>query len=355
MKSDGHDFALVNGATHLLGIDWVPVALKPDQQSTSKERVPKRTACGNVTRAALFIAPAPTKEFDWTFHIEPTDQSLLDTTILRANSKRVRAFPKGLNLLLETIGKKVPLLDGTAKRYDATKWDAGIIEAEVTPPRSLLEAGVTPFACRDGKCVLGQPNGKVAKRKQFLDAPKQLCAYGPWIQEAVHYFHPEIHPAEALYWREASGAWNILMLQDGSDRFDARRPGRWYTVLGQVGGAANQADAEHWVQEAMIGEFTIPLGPGFAAPIDVTLLGEEHLDDVGKAYGDYPASQAPHSGTSGEQVRVSDPRIHAAIFHKRVGDAGFLVIRARIRGGVQGNVFENQGAYARVRITGTKP
>ena len=56
-----------------------------------------------------------------------------------------------------------------------------------------------------------------------------VCVYGPYVTESVHGNRPEIHPAEALWWRNMQGvdwkcteaqSWTFLHVQDGSHRFD---------------------------------------------------------------------------------------------------------------------------------------
>jgi hypothetical protein len=56
-----------------------------------------------------------------------------------------------------------------------------------------------------------------------------LCAYGPYVTEAVHGNRPEIHPTQAVWWRNKQGvdwqaseaqSWTLLHVQDSSDRFN---------------------------------------------------------------------------------------------------------------------------------------
>lgn len=52
---------------------------------------------------------------------------------------------------------------------------------------------------------------------------RQVCVYGPWVVEQFHEDVPEIHPIEQLWFVGAEGKLTWLLLQDRSDRFDARR------------------------------------------------------------------------------------------------------------------------------------
>jgi hypothetical protein len=55
-----------------------------------------------------------------------------------------------------------------------------------------------------------------------------LCVYGPYVTESVHGNRPEIHPTQALWWRNKQGldwesteaqSWTLLHVQDASERF----------------------------------------------------------------------------------------------------------------------------------------
>ena len=64
-----------------------------------------------------------------------------------------------------------------------------------------------------------------------------ICMYGPWVGDGGHGGRPEIHPSEAIWWRDGEnkqenvtllgggtvpqgdGAYHIMLLQDDSNRF----------------------------------------------------------------------------------------------------------------------------------------
>jgi len=51
---------------------------------------------------------------------------------------------------------------------------------------------------------------------------KQIAVYGPWIYDKGHCYHPEIHPAEQIWWSENVGRnrqYNLNLFCDSSRRF----------------------------------------------------------------------------------------------------------------------------------------
>lgn len=56
----------------------------------------------------------------------------------------------------------------------------------------------------------------------LLRTGKKICVYGPWIYDKGHCCHPEIHPAEQLWWSEAQEnevKYNCNVICDASKRF----------------------------------------------------------------------------------------------------------------------------------------
>lgn len=66
--------------------------------------------------------------------------------------------------------------------------------------------------------------GYIARIKEMADTRigKKICVYGVWIWDEGHCCHPEIHPAEQLWWSEpqANGTkYNLNVICDASRRF----------------------------------------------------------------------------------------------------------------------------------------
>lgn len=61
----------------------------------------------------------------------------------------------------------------------------------------------------------------------------KICTYGPWVGNHAHGRRPEIHPAEIFWWRDAGGEsegfelFDVLLIQEGSDRFSQPSSGPW--------------------------------------------------------------------------------------------------------------------------------
>jgi len=86
------------------------------------------------------------------------------------------------------------------------------LEAEVTPDETFYG---NPFFPKDGASPL---------------VGHDIGVYGPWVQDKNHGLRPEIHPSEALWWRDVReeesvslSTYHLLVVQDDSNRFD--RPG----------------------------------------------------------------------------------------------------------------------------------
>jgi hypothetical protein len=78
-----------------------------------------------------------------------------------------------------------------------------------------MEAEITPSS----KFYENQWWSKKAKKAAL--AGKQICAYGPFVEEEWHGKRPEIHPSELYWWRDndIQSYW-LLLQEDASGRFD---------------------------------------------------------------------------------------------------------------------------------------
>lgn len=85
------------------------------------------------------------------------------------------------------------------------------LEAEVTPDEHLYD---NPFFPKTGLSPL---------------VGHDIGVYGPWVAEEAHGWRPEIHPSQALWWRDpAPGSsrqnvlneYHLMVVQDDSNRFD---------------------------------------------------------------------------------------------------------------------------------------
>src|SRR5271165_1166076 len=56
-----------------------------------------------------------------------------------------------------------------------------------------------------------------------LGIDKKVCAMGPWVEEDVHGGRPELHPVEAIWWKDKTAPlWTFIEVQDSSHRFEDR-------------------------------------------------------------------------------------------------------------------------------------
>jgi hypothetical protein len=337
-KADGERSWNVMNLLRGAGLNWIPAADTVSLAPMSAEtRLPKRLACGPVDRASLFTGAGQSMEHDWGFLINPADASLTDTAALRRNATRVRQMPGNIDRM--QAGKHFELKNWN---YDAGRQNI-LLELEVSAPDALLNAPWNPFPCEGGRCQLKSHwyNGGDEKMTSLPRPPATLCGYGPWVQEAIHGFRPEIHPVEGLYWKTSDGSWNVLMIQDASGRFDVRQASDWFSLYRSD---TLRFRAEHWLQEAMVGEFTVPLD-SLPSTWNIALIGEQGLEVSGA--GGFPVSTLV---SGAKAVAVPDPRLQAALVGDAASGRSALVVRAQIRGASHDNWNENDGAYVLLRI-----
>jgi hypothetical protein len=78
-----------------------------------------------------------------------------------------------------------------------------------------MEAEITP----NSKFYENQWWSKKMKKAQLTG--KELCAYGPFVEEEWHGKRPEIHPSELYWWKDdESHSYWMLLQEDASGRFD---------------------------------------------------------------------------------------------------------------------------------------
>ena len=80
----------------------------------------------------------------------------------------------------------------------------------------LIEAEITPDEHRYGNPWFTNNNS------QSTVLHKQVSVYGPFVREEAHGNHPEIHPCEQIWWKEAEDSYTVLLVTDDSNRFKRR-------------------------------------------------------------------------------------------------------------------------------------
>lgn len=94
-----------------------------------------------------------------------------------------------------------------------------LVEAEVTPTEGLRNNRWFSPVYKTSQDGTGGTYEYLAGGKTTI---KELCAYGPWVREENHGYKPEIHPAEAFWWREGTPGqyrYFLMQVQDDSERF----------------------------------------------------------------------------------------------------------------------------------------
>ncbi len=82
---------------------------------------------------------------------------------------------------------------------------------------SVVECEIQPF--HEANSVAARMLNDMARARTGQD----ICVYGPWIYDLGHCCHPEIHPAEQIWWREdrtdKQRVYKMFVTCDGSKRF----------------------------------------------------------------------------------------------------------------------------------------
>ncbi|MEE8523298.1 MAG: hypothetical protein V3T72_05145 [Thermoanaerobaculia bacterium] len=118
----------------------------------------------------------------------------------------------------------IPELGGAGEIHDCAcsslieNCDRGIdncMEAEITPDKGFLD------------------NVWFPEQGSSPRIGRKTCTYGPWVGDYGHSRRPEIHPDQIFWWRDAGGEsdglelFNVLLIQDGSNRFPHPSSGGW--------------------------------------------------------------------------------------------------------------------------------
>ncbi len=125
------------------------------------------------------------------------------------------------------------------------------MEAEITPPKELND----------------YEDFSIENVTSSLLSNQDICVYGPWVREEVHGNRPEIHPSELLWWENDEGIKHMLIVQDGSDRYDEKKnfygePDRGWRA---------------WAGAPMIKQFKI------AFSVEVNAETEQYTLDIGRS------------------------------------------------------------------------
>ena len=168
----------------------------------------------------------------------------------------------------------------------------------------------------------------------------QLGVYGPWVAEEAHGWRPEIHPSQALWWRDpASGNsaadlhdYHLLVVEDDSNRFD-----RQENFSGNV--------VRPWSKPPidMLFRIAVRVPVGQILRINVEELFGRHVHDIGSSSPDLTLALEPHLSTlGGTQVHLhlgGNPRHLAVKFEsftershltKSEGFRGYVALRCRV-------------------------
>ncbi len=214
--------------------------------------------------------------------------------------------------------------------HKCERTDGFCMEAEVTPDEHYYD---NPFFPKNGSSPLVGHN---------------IGVYGPWVAEEAHGWRPEIHPSQAIWWRDpaadgSSGVdlhdYHLLVVQDDSNRFD-----RNDDFSGNI--------VRPWSKPPIdiLFRIAVRVPAGQILRLTVEELYERNAHAIGSTAVDSSLDLNPsfpmHLGSTGLQVHMaSDPR-HVAVafesfterarFRKSEGFRGYVSLRCRVGVGDRG-------------------
>lgn len=145
-------------------------------------------------------------------------QNLYHPDIFLYDSKKAPWRP--INGRRETLGGRinkyfVATVHPDQREYD---WNIDVIPSAAFAPwmgEGMIECEVTPaLSLRDNKFF--PPKGRESESPLV---GKDICLYGPWVRDLGNDGQREIHPIEALWWRNISGSNSdveLILVQDAA-------------------------------------------------------------------------------------------------------------------------------------------
>lgn len=131
-----------------------------------------------------------------------------------------------------------------------------------------------------------------------LGIDKKVCAMGPWVEEDVHGGRPELHPVEAIWWKDKTAPlWTFIEVQDSSHRFEDRSDF-----------VDTPADWTPWAASPRQQDLRV------AAKLDVHSSGisEYTVTQVPKCYGNLAPGENPNRATTHFYTYNSKPILKIA-------------------------------------------
>lgn len=156
---------------------------------------------------------------------------------------------------------------------------------------------------------------------------REVCVYGTWIYDKGHCCHPEIHPAEQIWWRDRLSTttmiYNCALLVDESERF-------WWRDQMDDG-----IKLKPWGAPPLTGTFAVGFETRVNAPaVQYTIVVDEVANDVTAADG-AARHHLVYGGTTLLAV-VQDPAMPVKVSFEHVGLVepdvvrGFIVLEATV-------------------------
>jgi hypothetical protein len=272
--------------------------------------------------AALTLSSASIPTCDWqlstrdyhewyTQSVQVHDSLRYNDYIGRCNAEEGAWFDKW-----RPVNNQEMTLCGLFDKYDFYRddgdWNLSIVPNEAhtgiiegaydgRPPHDLGD-------CAHGLCMQAelQPDQGYSSNPWFSSTGgspllgREVCVFGPWVKDCGHDCKPEIHPSQAIWWRDPPPspgypeAIHFLAIQDNSGRFDDR----------------NDFDCNGHEPPGFRGWSDSPVGVTFRIPFDLDpSRGETKSIDILEITRRFVVTSSdPNRSHDGEQRVVYDGR-----------------------------------------------
>ncbi len=172
----------------------------------------KRTLSGKVAVARQVNIAGTFADYDINIDIEPLPEYMDLLT---------RAHPREYTTIMRLQYEASKVSIGNILTKPIWQWESSSGQADCGDEVGFkhIEAEIAPEYWPQGNHTFG--------RSAFADmclirTGKNICVYGPWIYDMGHCCHPEIHPAEQVWWSEPQSngvKYNLNVFCDASRRF----------------------------------------------------------------------------------------------------------------------------------------
>ncbi|MEO5946033.1 MAG: hypothetical protein ABIP79_04400 [Chitinophagaceae bacterium] len=191
----------------------------PQNDSRDHRGISKKTLSGTVVRAGQVNIQGTFADFDVNIDIKPLPDYMYLLT---------KAKPRHYTTIMSMQYQASKISVGNILTKPIWTWESSSGQPDCDDEKSIdkftfLEAEIAEDYWPKGNNKFGRAR---LTDMALIRTGKQICVYGPWIYDEGHCRHPEIHPAEELWWQDTINnkkQYNLNVVCDASRRFFWRK------------------------------------------------------------------------------------------------------------------------------------